>query len=256
MVPSLAKFPDRMVASVQHAFPVRRNPMSGIFYYLLIFAESIVSVFGVRFLYEQPRYAVMRVLDQDVEVRRYEPRLAIEATIQGTDREKAASEAFGLLFRYISGTNQGGNKVAMNAPVRTDTSPSRIAMTVPVETSATSPSSLRMRFFLPRSVAEAGAPAPLDPRLRFIDVPVITIAALRFSGVSTEKAQDEKRAVLLDVLTRSSLQPEGEVFLLNYDPPFAIPFLRRNEVAVKLAGTPAPAARSPFRQLSNRLSSG
>lgn len=216
------------------------NPLSGFLYYLLTFAESVGSIVGVRSVYEQPRYTVVRTLDDGVELRRYEPRLVIEATVQGTDREKAAGEAFGLLFRYISGANRGGQKIAMTAPVRTDGAVNRIAMTTPVETSAFSAGSLTMRFFLPRVVAAAGAPAPLDPRLRVAEVPEMTIAALRFSGVSTERRREEKRAVLLAVLARASRRPAGEVFLLNYDPPFAIPFLRRNEMAVELAAPPAP----------------
>jgi len=42
--------------------------MSGLLYYLLTFVESVVSVFGIRSLYEQPRYAVVRVLDHGVKI--------------------------------------------------------------------------------------------------------------------------------------------------------------------------------------------
>ena len=80
--------------------------MSGFLYYLLTFAESVTSVFGLRFAYEQPHYAVLQDLGQSVEIRRYDPRLAIEATVQDADREKAASQAFGLLFNYITGANR------------------------------------------------------------------------------------------------------------------------------------------------------
>ena len=96
--------------------------MSGFFYYLLTFAESVTSVFGIRSVYEQPHYAVVQDLGESVEVRRYEPRLAIEATIADPDRDKAAGEAFSLLFRYITGANQRDQKIAMTAPVRTELS--------------------------------------------------------------------------------------------------------------------------------------
>lgn len=43
--------------------------MSGILYYLLTFAESIISVFGLRCAYEQPHYVVIQDLGQSVEVR-------------------------------------------------------------------------------------------------------------------------------------------------------------------------------------------
>ena len=158
--------------------------MSGFFYYLLTFAESITSVFGLRFPYEQPPYVVIQDLGQSVEIRHYDAREAIEATVAGPDREKAAGEAFNLLFRYITGANKGEQKIAMTIPVRTDM-PERIAMTVPVQTTAAE-NQISMRFFLPHAVTQAGAPAPLDPRLHLVQIPATTIAALRYSGVATQ----------------------------------------------------------------------
>lgn len=204
--------------------------MSGFCYYLLTFAESLTAVVGVRSVYEQPHYVVVQQLGQNTEIRRYDPRVAIEATIEGKSRDRAASEAFGLLFRYITGANTGSAKIAMTAPVQTETQ--RIAMTAPVQTATDKSGTLNMRFFLPQSVAKAGAPAPTDPRLHLVDVPAETVAVLRYSGVDNAGARAEKRTELLDVLAKSSWKPVGEVFTLNYDPPFTIPFLRRNEVVV------------------------
>lgn len=203
--------------------------MSGLFYYLLTFAESVTSVFGLRFAYEQPHYVVIQDLGDSVQVRRYDPRLAIEATVDDANQEKAASQAFTLLFRYITGANQRDQKIAMTAPVRTESE--RIAMTQPVQTMADH-DRVSMRFFLPHSVAEAGAPAPVDPRLHLVNVPASTIAARRYSGVADQGARQRNETILMSVLGKSAWKPDGEVFQLYYDPPFAIPFLRRNEVAV------------------------
>ena len=203
--------------------------MSGFFYYLLTFAESVTSVVGLRFPYEQPHYAVVQDLGNGAEVRRYDPRLAIEADIDDPDQGHAASEAFSLLFRYITGANQRDQKIAMTAPVQTTSE--RIAMTVPVQTTSAD-GHVAMRFFLPHSVAEAGAPKPLDPRLHLVQVPATTIAALRYAGIPTQAARDEKSALLKSMLAKSAWKPQGEMFQLSYDPPFTIPFLRRNEVAV------------------------
>ncbi len=204
--------------------------MSGLLYYLLTFTELVASVFGLRFAYEQPRYAVIQDLSQNVEIRRYEPRQAIEATVSGGDRDQAASEAFTLLFRYITGANQGEQKIAMTAPVRI-AEQARIGMTTPVQTSM-SHGQISMRFFLPRAVARAGAPEPLDPRLHLVQVPEMTVGVIRYSGVATPATRDHQAALLLGVLARSNWKPDGDMFQFNYDPPFAIPFLRRNEAAV------------------------
>jgi hypothetical protein len=66
------------------------------------------------------------------------------------------------------------------------------------------------------------------------------VAVLRYSGAVTEAGIAEKKQELLDWLAekgRYSLQ--GHVISAEYEPPFAIPFLKRNEVMVNLA-IPSP----------------
>ncbi|HEX2941018.1 MAG TPA: heme-binding protein [Rhodopila sp.] len=212
--------------------------MGGIFYYMLTFAESVTSVFGLRFPYEQPRYAVVETLPHQVQVRRYEAREAIEATVDARNNPDAPRQAFQLLFNYITGANKGEQKIAMTAPVSMDRESQRIAMTVPVQSAASGPDTFSMRFFLPAAVVQNGPPAPLDPRLHLVNVPAETIAAIRYSGIPTRDAQKQHTDTLLKVLVGSKWRPDGSVFQFNYDPPFAIPFLRRNEMAVRVE--PAP----------------
>lgn len=193
-------------------------------YYLVTVIESVLGIFGVRALYEQPRYGVIERFDRGVEVRAYERRLAVETDARG----QGDGEAFGRLFRYITGANRTGERIAMTAPV--EASGRRIAMTVPVEQGEAG----TMRFFLPRTVAEAGAPEPTEVGVRLVTVPPERIAALRFSGRVTPEIRQEKARTLADVLAGKDLKSEGPAFFMGYDPPFAIPFLRRNEVAVRL----------------------
>ncbi len=198
--------------------------MDTFLYYALAVIESVLGVFGIRALYEQPRYAVVERLDRGVEVRAYEARLAVETDARG----QADGEAFGRLFRYITGANRGGRRIAMTAPV--DVGRRRIAMTVPVERSAGD----TMRFYLPRAVAAAGAPEPTEAGVRLVHIPAERMAALRFSGGATPEARTEQGRILGEVLAASG-KATGPVAFLGYDPPFAIPFLRRNEVAVRLS---------------------
>jgi hypothetical protein len=44
----------------------------------------------------------------------------------------------------------------------------------------------------------------------------------------------DKKRELVGALATSSWHAVGETYTLFYDPPFTIPFLRRNEVAVRL----------------------
>ena len=200
--------------------------MDRIAYYALTLIESILGVVGIRGLYEQPRYAVVERLDRGVEIRAYDERVAVETDTRG----QGDGEAFGRLFRYITGANRGGDRIAMTAPV--EVGGQRIAMTVPVEQGAGG----SMRFFLPGKVAAAGPPEPTETGVRLVRVPAERMAALRFSGRITPMARAEHERILAEVLGGASRRAEGPPVLMGYDPPFSVPFLRRNEVAVRLRG--------------------
>ena len=200
--------------------------MGALLYYLLTLTEAGLGVVGIRATYEEPRYATVERLPGGVEVRDYAARLAVE-----TDSEGDGSAPFGRLFRYITGANSGAAKVAMTVPVAQsgERAGERLAMTVPVQNGDGV-----MRFFLPASVAEHGAPVPSDPKVRLVSIPPERMAVLRFSGVADRAAASAQQALLLQALAKAGLHPAGSPILLTYDPPFAIPFLRRNEVAVTL----------------------
>ncbi|RVU16159.1 SOUL family heme-binding protein [Methylobacterium oryzihabitans] len=198
--------------------------MDTFLYYLVTLLESALSVVGIRATYEQPRYEVVERLDRGVEIRAYEARVAVETDAGG----RQDGEAFGRLFRYITGANRGGDRIAMTAPV--ETGGRLIAMTVPVEqgTGGT------MRFYLPRAVAEAGAPAPTEAGVRLVRIPPERLAVLRFSGRATPEVRQAQAGILVRVIEGSGRRPGEPAFFMGYDPPFSVPFLRRNEVAVRL----------------------
>lgn len=202
--------------------------MDRLAYYAVTLFESVLGVVGIRTFYDQPRYAVVERLDRGVEIRAYEARVAVETDARGQGGGQGDGEAFGRLFRYITGANRAGDRIAMTAPV--ETGGRRIAMTVPVEqgTGGT------MRFFLPHAVADAGAPEPTEAGVRLVRVPPERIAALRFSGRITPEARVEQERILTGVLASAGKATAAAPFFMGYDPPFAIPFLRRNEVAVRL----------------------
>ncbi|WP_298951822.1 heme-binding protein [uncultured Methylobacterium sp.] len=198
--------------------------MDKVVYTLVTLVESVLGIFGVRALYEMPAYTVAGRLDGGVEIRSYAPRLAVETDAGG----QGDGAAFGRLFRYITGANRAGGRIAMTAPV--EVGGRRIAMTAPVEQGAGG----TMRFFLPRAVAEAGAPEPTEPGVRLVEVPAERVAALGFSGRATPEARADREAALARALAAAGIEAREVPVFMGYDPPFAIPFLRRNEVAVRL----------------------
>ena len=192
--------------------------MAKVLYFLITFLESGLAVFGVRSPLEQPSYRVLARLDHDVEIRSYGPLVAVET---GTDGDE--SGAFSRLFRYITGANRAGRTIAMTAPV-SQTGGARLAPSGPGGAAT-------MRFFLPKAMA-ADPPAPTDPKVKIVTVPAGTLAVIRFSGSFGERNLQSHLAILRDALVRARRKADGAPIFLGYDPPFTIPFLRRNEVAL------------------------
>jgi hypothetical protein len=203
-------------------------------YYGVLVIESIVGVFGVR-LYEEPRYEVIDRLGDRVEIRRYGPRLAAQVELPAAG-EAGRREAFQLLFAYIAGANRtaaaGRDRIAMTVPVEVH---DKVAMTAPVQTSQDN-GLVRMRFFLPAKFSRETAPAPVDQRVRIVTIPGETIAILRYSGAGNDRVQ--RQAALTAALAPSLWQPSGKPYTLNYDAPFTLPFLRRNEAAATVERAP------------------
>jgi hypothetical protein len=66
--------------------------------------------------------------------------------------------------------------------------------------------------------------------VKIVAVPAEKIAVLRFSGLGGDSRARQDQ--LVSRLARSKWRPLGEPFMLFYDAPFTLPFLRRNEAAV------------------------
>lgn len=191
------------------------------------------SLFGIRSGYEQPAYAVEERLSGRVEIRRYGARLAAETIVESTDERDGQNAAFRILAGYIFGANRAREEVAMTAPVEVAARSEAVAMTAPVETRS-DPGSVSMRFFLPSRYTRDSAPVPEDARVRIIEVPGETIAVLRFSGLGRRRTVAARQEELLREVSASGWRAEGAPFALFYDPPWTLPFLRRNEAAVRV----------------------
>jgi len=192
------------------------------------------SLFGIRTGYEQPDYKIVERLSDGIEVRRYSGSVAAEALVEAKDRQAVQTAAFRLLFDYISGKNRNEARIEMTAPVESARSSEKIAMTTPVETIGTGEGSVRMRFFLPSSYSLDSAPRPIDSRVRIVEVPAQNVAVLRFSGFGGAESIASKTQKLQTTLKSTSWQSVSMAVTYFYDPPWTLPFFRRNEVAIRV----------------------
>jgi hypothetical protein len=196
--------------------------------------EAAASVVGLRAGTEEPRYALEAKV-HGLEIRRYDPRTAAETVVEGA-RERALREAFRRLAGYIFGANHDNSKIAMTAPVSQQqdeiNGDQLIAMTAPVAQEAGPDESWVIRFFMPAKWTLDTLPAPDDDAVKIVAVPAATFAVLRFTGARGPRSVAARTDELLRSLLDTEFQPAGASAAWFYDPPWTVPYLRRNEVAV------------------------
>lgn len=178
--------------------------------------ESVLSIGGIRIGTEEPHYLATPVTDR-VELRTYGPRIAAETTVVA-DEDSARSIGFRRLAGYIFGGNQREEEIAMTAPV------AQQAGTI--------------RFFMPSKWSMETLPTPAGGDVTLVEVPGETVAVLRFSGDRSPGAVAAKTDELLDTLRDKAISVAGEPVAWFYDPPWTLPFRRRNEIAVPVNSAP------------------
>ena len=77
-------------------------------------------------------------------------------------------------------------------------------------------------------------PVPDDDRIRLEVVPKRTVAAVRFSGRARPASVKLHTELLVAWAKAAKRSTRGEPILAQYDPPFVMPLLRRNEILLEL----------------------
>jgi hypothetical protein len=183
---------------------------------------------------EEPKYTVS-LHEGAFEVRDYQAAVAAEVTVAG-DQKSAAREGFRLLAGYIFGGNTRQQSIAMTAPVAQERRSEKIAMTAPV-TQTPSEGAWVVRFTMPSSYSLDTLPAPTNPKVKLRNVPPARFAVVQFSGYANNTSLPAKAAELAAFAKAHHLHTIGAASLAQYNPPWTLWFMRRNEVMIQLEAT-------------------
>ncbi len=179
---------------------------------------------------EQPKYTVAE-RSGDIEIRDYAPMIAAETEVTG-DRREAIGKGFRIIADYIFGNNTASKKVAMTAPV-TQQGSEKIAMTAPV-TQQGDGQSWRVAFIMPSEYTMDTLPKPNNAAVELKQIPAKRFAVIRFSGMGRQESLDRHTKELEAFLQEKNLTPLSAPTFAFYNPPWTLPFLRRNEVLIEI----------------------
>lgn len=179
---------------------------------------------------EKPDYEVVKS-DGDIEIRRYEPMIIAEVEVEGA-RKEAINDGFRLLADYIFGNNVVKQDIAMTAPVQQKES-EKIAMTAPVQQQSAS-GSWQVSFVMPSEYTMATLPEPVNERVTLQEIPAKHFAAIRFSGANSDENIQKHEKKLMAYIEANDLTAAGTPKYAFYNPPWTLPFMRRNEVMVEV----------------------
>lgn len=188
---------------------------------------------------ERPAYEIISSYDNNIEIRRTKEQLYATVTVAGTD-SSAPNKAFGLLADFIFGNNTRRDKVAMTAPVvsqSVNTSES-ISMTAPVISQAQNAGMYEVSFIMPAPYTIDTIPTPNNDLVRLHTVTSKTLAAITFWWYTTQSSITEHREILLTKLASLGIQTTGESIVAQYNDPRTPPFMRRNEIWIETISQP------------------
>jgi hypothetical protein len=180
---------------------------------------------------EQAKYDVVEN-HGSIEIRDYAPMIVAEVSVSG-DRETAIGNGFRMIADYIFGNNISSQKVAMTAPVIQQPS-EKIAMTAPV-TQQGGEGVWQVRFVMPSSYTMETLPKPSNEDVVLKEVAGKRFAVIRFSGRPKQEDLDNRTNELGAFIEDKKLQVVSEPTYAFFNPPWTLPFLRRNEVMIEIA---------------------
>ena len=162
---------------------------------------------------EEPTYQVEKVWEaEQIEIRAYAPRVM---AVTGMDDSNGG---FRVLAGYIFGGNAEEKKIAMTAPVQQSMAGEK-----------------EMAFMMPAEYALEDLPEPEDQRVSFRTAPAHTAAVIQFSGWASAEKSDKNWQQLRRFLIAKDIDITGVPTLNQYNPPWTLPFMRRNEIIVPVA---------------------
>ena len=182
---------------------------------------------------EKPDYKIISEV-QSIEIREYKPMIIAEVEVKGK-REEAIGDGFRLLADYIFGNNTVSQDIKMTAPVQQQETNQKIAMTAPVQQQQLDDqSSWRISFVMPSEYTLDTLPLPANDKVQLKEMDGQKFVVIKFSGTSSKENLLKHESLLTQHVKENHLKTTGPLKYAFYNPPWTLPFMRRNEIMIEL----------------------
>jgi hypothetical protein len=149
--------------------PTRLIVLGMFVFSLLLFPQKLLAL-------EELQYQILKKAG-DFEIRQYQPYVVAEILLEG-GFQRVGNEGFRRLVAYVDGENRRHQTIPMAAPVGQENVDGK----------------WRVTFDMPSSSTVHTLPAPLDPRIKLVEVPKTLMAALRYSGLWNRSLFEAQKA--------------------------------------------------------------
>lgn len=174
------------------------------------------SLFGVQ-SEKGPRYKTL-IKEDNYEIREYVSYNVAQTEIK-SNLEGSSGENFQTLADYIFGKNESKKEIPMTSPV------------IQFENGEYS----AMQFTMPSEYKLEDLPLPKNDKIELKKVPSKTLAVIKYSwGDSAEKRNENYQKLKNWIQSKDKYVMNGDPFYAGYNPPWTIPFLKRNEVLISV----------------------
>jgi hypothetical protein len=198
--------------------------------FLLLTLFGLCLVAGPAAAAEEPPYSVV-LHEGSFEIRDY-PALALAEVTAPGDRNSAAYSGFRTLAGYIFGGNARRQSIEMTAPVIE----SRAGSTAEPTDPPSGPQGWVISFVMPCGLSLEALPKPNDKAVTLRQSRPTRFAVVRFAGLAGDDSVAAETTELKAFLAAKGLNPIGPPVIAQYDPPWTLWFMRRNEIMIPVGG--------------------
>jgi hypothetical protein len=166
--------------------------------------------------YKEPQYTVISK-NSNIEIRQYNQYIVAKTSIDKGESEED-NNMFRTLASYIFGGNTKNQSIPMTAPV----------------TTYNDGKTYNMIFYMLSVDDSTDLPVPNNSKINLETFTLGKCAVLEFSWFTSESRVKKFKAELSTYLDENNLKALSPFMVNRYDPPWRLPFMRRNEIIVKI----------------------